>query len=257
MPAVDTRAGADVRLYVILGSHSCRSAMLMLDHKSVPYRAVELPSGLHPVALRLAGFSANERAERTIDGRSPLMIGAAERLGGTVPALRVGERRVKGNREIARFLEEQHAEPPLFPADPDTRLRVEAAERWAGEALQMNARRLAFAGALGGHLDGDGDDGRLGPLLFRQTWMRRLSVQLFSRLFAAPAGTEQGLLEQAREHLDRIDTWIGEGLLGGGRPLVADFMVAPSVALLEYHHDLREEIRRRPTGALLDRLLPA
>jgi hypothetical protein len=27
--------------------------MLMLEHKGIPYRRVDLPAGLHPVALRL------------------------------------------------------------------------------------------------------------------------------------------------------------------------------------------------------------
>src|SRR4051794_10158686 len=45
-------------LYVIPGSHACRSAMLMLDHKQVPYRRVEFVTLFHPVAARLHGFDA-------------------------------------------------------------------------------------------------------------------------------------------------------------------------------------------------------
>ena len=46
------------KLYVIPGSHACRAAMLMLEHKQVPYRRVEVPTLLHPVAVRLRGFGA-------------------------------------------------------------------------------------------------------------------------------------------------------------------------------------------------------
>jgi glutathione S-transferase len=38
-------------LYVIPGSHPCRSAMLMLEHKQLPYRRVDLVTLLHPRAV--------------------------------------------------------------------------------------------------------------------------------------------------------------------------------------------------------------
>jgi hypothetical protein len=49
-------------LYVIPGSHACRSAMLMLDHKRVPYRRVDVVTLTHPVVARLHGFDAGRRA---------------------------------------------------------------------------------------------------------------------------------------------------------------------------------------------------
>jgi hypothetical protein len=33
-------------------------------------------------------------------------------------------------------------------------------------------------------------------------------------------------------------------------------MIAPSIALLSYRHDLRESIEARRVGALIDRVLP-
>ena len=45
-------------LYVIPGSHACRSAILMLEHKQVPYRRVDVLTLLHPVVARLHGFDA-------------------------------------------------------------------------------------------------------------------------------------------------------------------------------------------------------
>jgi hypothetical protein len=35
------------KLYVILGSHACRTGMLKLEHKGIDYERVELPAGLH------------------------------------------------------------------------------------------------------------------------------------------------------------------------------------------------------------------
>jgi hypothetical protein len=46
----------EAKLYVILGSHACRTGMLMLEHKGIEYKRVQLPTGLHPLALRLRGF---------------------------------------------------------------------------------------------------------------------------------------------------------------------------------------------------------
>src|ERR671937_817731 len=49
----------EAKLYVILGSHACRVAILMLDHKGIEYETVELPSGLHPFLVRIHGFAGN------------------------------------------------------------------------------------------------------------------------------------------------------------------------------------------------------
>jgi hypothetical protein len=38
---------------------------------------------------------------------------------------------------------------------------------------------------------------------------------------------------------------------------VADFLVAPSLALIGYRRDLAEEVASRPSWALVERLLPA
>ena len=102
----------EAKLYVILGSHACRTGMLMLEHKGIEYELVELPTGLHPFALRLRGFAGNPAPFRRLDDRRPRMLGTADRMG-TVPALLIDGQRVKGNRDIARFLEELRPDPPL------------------------------------------------------------------------------------------------------------------------------------------------
>ena len=118
-------------LYVIPGSHACRSAMLMLDHKGLPYRPVEFVTMLHPVAARMRGFDTGGET-RSAGGKRPFGLRFADRMG-TVPGLKAGDRRISTNHGIARFLDEEHPEPPLFPADPDERAAVEEAERWANE----------------------------------------------------------------------------------------------------------------------------
>ncbi|TML96267.1 MAG: hypothetical protein E6G10_27130, partial [Actinobacteria bacterium] len=55
-------------LYVIPGSHACRAAMLMLEHKRVPYRRVDIVTLLHPLVVRLHGFDAGGQT-RNAGGR--------------------------------------------------------------------------------------------------------------------------------------------------------------------------------------------
>jgi glutathione S-transferase len=179
---------------------------------------------------------------------------------GTVPALAVNGQRVKTNRAIARFLEEWRPEPPLYPADPDRRAAVEEAERWGDDVFQMTARRLALAASLrgGDSISRGGDDGRLGPLLWRSRRIRNAGTKLLGRfVFRAGTTAESELLAELPGQLDRIDAWIEAGVLNGEQLYAADFMIAPSLALLCYRPDVEAEIARRPAMALVDRLLPA
>src|SRR5207237_1127294 len=175
------------KLYVLRGAHPSRSAMLMLDHKGIDYDTVTLPAGFQPYVIRYLGFRPRPGFSRRVDNETPRMLRKADRMG-TVPALRLGDRRMTTNHDIARFLDELQAEPPLLPTDPEPRRPGEAAE-----------------------LPG---------------------------------------------MLDRIDQWIEEGVLNGDELYVADFMIAPSLAILTYRADGAEEIEPRPARQLLDRLLP-
>src|SRR4026209_73345 len=115
----------EAKLYVILGSHACRTGMLMLEHKGIEYERVELPTGMHPFVLPLRGFGSNPEAFRQVDDDRPhRMLGMLDRLG-TVPSLLIDGQRIKTNRAIARFLDELRPDPPLFPADPQHRRAVE------------------------------------------------------------------------------------------------------------------------------------
>lgn len=249
--------GGGYAVYVIPGSHACRSAMLMLDHKGVAYRTVNFVTLTHPIAARLLGFDAGGQT-RAAGARRSFGIRLGDRLG-TVPALAAGPERISTNHGIARFLDEHHPEPPLLPADPARRAVVEEAERWANETLQMAARRLLLAAAVRdpAGMSRAGADGRLGYLLYPQEWLRRLVVpQIGRRVFAAHGRAEAELLGELPAHLDRIDAWIEGGVLGGGEPNVADLMVAPSLALILYRPDARSLFEGRPALELVDRLLP-
>ena len=248
--------GGKPKLYVILGSHACRTGMLMLEHKGIDYQPVELPTGMHPLFLRLRGFAGNPGPFRDVGEGRHFMVESADRMG-TVPALVAGERRVKTNRKIARFLEEWRPDPPLYPADPQRRAAVEEAERWGDEVFQMTARRLALVAASQGPdaIVAGGGEGRLGPLLWRSGTLRRAGTKFLGRFVFDVRGAA-GLARELPAQLDRIDEWVSAGVLNGDQLYAADFMIAPSLALLTYSRELRPEIERRPSLALIDRLLP-
>ena len=244
-------------LYVIPGSHACRSAILMLEHKQVPYRRVDVLTLTHPMAVRMRGFDAGGQTRKAGERRSvPLRLG--DRLG-TVPALAADDERVSTNHQIARFLDDRHPERPIFPTDPEQRRAVEEAERWANETLQMAARRIALAWAVRdpSAVPGSTADGRMGYLLYRPALARRLIIPWIGRLiFSVDRTSEREVLAELPPMLDRIDAWIGDGVLGGAELNAADFMVAPSLALMLYRPDIQPLFEGRPALDLVDRLLP-
>ncbi len=252
-------AVATATLYVIPGSHACTAAKLMLERKGIPYRTVELPTGLHPQLVRLRGFPGSPQPMRMVDGKPTRMSAVLDRLG-TVPALSIGSERIQRNTEIARFLDRIAPAPPLLPADEGRRAAVEEAEAWADEPLQMFARRLVIvAGARSlDEMSERGARGRLGALLAGNGPQRQLAAKLAARTtFRANADAERRLLAELPEVLDRADGYFAAGTIGGQEPNVADIMIAPSLALLDYRLDIRDQLRARPSFAVVERLLPA
>lgn len=56
--------------------------------------------------------------------------------------------------------------------------------------------------------------------------------------------------------LDRVDAWVADGTLNAATLNVADFVIAPSIALLGYRDDRRPQLEACPAWALVERLLP-
>jgi glutathione S-transferase len=245
-------------LYVIPGSHACRAAMLMLKHKGVPYRRVDFVTLTHPVASRLVGFDAGGQT-RSAGGRRTFGLRFGDRLG-TVPGLAANGDRISTNHGIARFLDERHPEPRLFPEDRGQRKAVEEAEAWANDTLQMEARRILVAAAMrdpAGMSEATAD-GRMGYLLYKQPALRRLIFpRVLGGVFAASPDPSRDPVAELPAMLDRVDGWIGEGVLNGGRLNAADFMIAPCLALILYRPDTEPEFEGRPSLKLVDRILPA
>jgi glutathione S-transferase len=107
-----------LRLYIVHGSHPCVAVEKELTMKGLSYEVTEWPPPLHaPIQKALFGVR-------------------------TAPALKIDGEKLSGSRAIMRRLDQIVPEPPLYPADPSARAKVEEAERWGDEMFQPVAREL-------------------------------------------------------------------------------------------------------------------
>src|SRR4051795_4519426 len=222
-------------LYVIPASHPSIAAALMLEHKGIDYKRTDLMPVVSKGVLRVVGFS-----------------------GITVPALKIGGDKVQGSRPIARELERLRPEPPLFPADPDQRAKVEEAERFGDEELQHPIRQMLWWGfkqdrnPLASYSEG----AKLGVPIGLAVKTGGPLVALSARFNEASDENARAALAKLPALLDRVDAYVESGVLGGERPNVADFQIAPSIGLAMTLDDLRPAIENRPCGALARRFVP-
>lgn len=223
------------KLFVIPGSHPSMAARLMLERKGVPYKRVDLIPVVSKAVLK------------------------AQRFGDvTVPALKLDGRRVQGTRAIAEALDELRPEPPLIPADPQERAKMDEVERWADAELQALARRTIWwalrrdRAPLGTYAEG----ARMGVPVGLAVKTGQPIVALAARFNAATDENLQRDLAGLPEALDRIDGLIADGTIGGDSPNLADYQVATCVRLLLTIEDLRPLIEGRPAAEHALRLMP-
>jgi glutathione S-transferase len=224
-----------VKLYVIPGSHPSKAAELMLEHKGIPFKRVDLVTAMHRPSLKLLGFQ-----------------------GKTVPAMKLDGRKFQGTREISRALDELKPDPPLLTSGA-----VKEAERWGDEELQPIPRRLAWWALL--HLSGK--ERTEAARLSLQGYRLGLPVGIAARTVLPIAKVSAGYnnstddavradLAALPSRIDRVDALISEGVIGGEQPNAADFQIATSVRLLLAYEDLRPYVEGRPAADHARRVVP-
>jgi glutathione S-transferase len=220
-------------VYTIPGSHACRAATLMLEHKGMGWRERVLIPGVQTLTMRLRGFP-----------------------GRTVPAIRLDGERVQTNRQIARFLDRLRPEPRLVPKDVEA--EVAKAERFVDGLLQPLARRLVLSAGRRdlAELANHADSGRLGTLLAPSRWRRRTVIRGAYRYFGIHRRIELLDVAALPAVLEHADSLVAAGVLNGAELNAADFQAAPCLALIDYRLDVRDVIQSRPSWALVERLLP-
>lgn len=216
------------KLYVIPASHPCVAVEAALKLKGIAYERVDFLPVLH----RLQG---------------KLVYGAR-----TVPGMKLRGEKLFGSKRIMRRLDEIAPEPRLYPQDAAYRARVEDAETWGDEVLQPLARRLTWAAlkrapkAMERYAEGSN--------LPVPTPLARPSYPLVARVSARlnkeSDASSRADLAALPGHLDRVDGWIADGLLGGEAPNAADLQIGASLALLLSLGDVRPLVESRPAAAL-------
>jgi glutathione S-transferase len=223
------------KLYVVHGSHPCATVQRALELKAVPYTVVELPPPMHAALQRLR-FGV-----RTVPG---LTLESGEKL--------------SGSRAIIRRLEELAPEPSLLPADPDERAAVERAEEWGDEVWQPTVRRLLWRTfTMHPRAMPSYQEGARFPL--PAPAVRALAPLVNAverRLNGAEEGAVRADLRALPGHLDRIDGWLRDGVLGADTVNAADLQIATTSRLMLTIGDVRPYFADRPAQAHAMGLFP-
>jgi glutathione S-transferase len=216
------------KLYVVHGSHPCATVEKALEVKGVPFKRVEFPPPSHALLMR------------------PLFGGR------TVPGIKFEDgEKVQGSRAILRALERRVPDPPLY-----TGPEVEEAERWGDEVLQPIARRIIWP-TFARHPRSMHafQEGQKGPKLPMPAIVASapLVTRIEKRLNSASEDATRADLQALPGHLDRIDAWIAEGVLGGEKANAADLQIAATLQLLYAIGDVKPLIEGRPAETLMRR----
>jgi glutathione S-transferase len=222
------------KLYVVPGSHPCAATAAALELKGVPYRRVDWLPVVHKLLARA-------------------VYGAP-----TVPGMKLEGEKVVGSRAIMRRLDAMVPEPPLYPADAERRAQVERAEEWGDEVLQPLARRLSWAALK--RIPSAAESFTGDAKLILPARMTRPTLPLVTKTAARLNGesdtSTQEDLRDLPSHLDRVDGWVADGVLGGERPNAADLQIGASLGLMLALGDLRPLIEGRPGARLAAYLTP-
>ena len=222
------------KLYGFSISNPTITARLMLEHKGIDFEVVDVMPGTQRLAMRAFGFSA-----------------------GTVPGLKIDDRKIIGSTNISRALDELKPEPPLFPVDPSKRAAVEAAEAWADDVLQNAPRRpYRWVMARDRKMREDFSRAMEMPLPAVGAALGGPIASYYARRVSADEPTVRAGLAELPGILDRIDGLIADGTIGGEEPNAADFQIAPSVRLMMTFADFAPAIDGRPAGDHAIRLVP-
>jgi glutathione S-transferase len=179
-----------------------------------------------------------------------------------VPAIKLDDRRIQGSREIARALDARWPDPPLFPADPDLRARVEEAERWGDQELQPIPRRMfRFAAATDSELRRKVVRRQGYPAPNLVAALMQPAIAHYARTVEADG--RRGIEADVRADLaalpgmlDRVDQLLEDGTLRIDPPNAATLQVLVTVRVLDMFEDLHETVDAHACAEPARRLFP-
>jgi glutathione S-transferase len=223
------------RLYLLHGSHPCDTVEKAFEIKGLPLKRFEIPISMQPVVMK------------------PLF---GDR---TVPGVRFEDgEKVQGSRAILRVLERRVPSPPLYdgPAGAEA---IDEAERWGNDVLQSVPRRLLWAAfsvhprAMHGFQEGARSPKLPMPVVVA---VSKLVLPIERRLNNVDDAIVRADLAALPAHLDQVDQYIADGVLGGEQPNAADLQIAPSIRLLHTLEDVRPLLDGRPAKDFAFRWFP-
>jgi glutathione S-transferase len=222
------------RLYVVPASHPCFAVSKALDLKGISYETTNLLPVFHKVHQRLRFGSP-----------------------GSVPGLRFEDgEKLLGSRAILRELDRRVPSPALVTGGE----KAEEAETWGDEVLQSLVRRIVWQ-ALS--RDTNAQLSYLAGLKLTPpvpAFMAKLSGGMVGwaerKINASTDSAARADLASLPGHLDRIDAWLAEGVLGGESPSAADLQIASSLRLLLTLDDVVPMFEGRPSADYARRVFP-
>jgi len=182
-------------------------------------------------------------------------MGAMKLLFGkrTVPGIQIDGEKISGSRAILARLDELVPNPPLFPADATERAAVIEAEAWGDEVLQPLVRRVlwpsfkAHPEVMANYSAGS----KLPPVPVPV--LKLIAPGVTTVEMRANHATDETYADDIRTLpilLDKIDSWIGGGVMGGEQFNAADLQIAASLRLLMTFADFSEIFAGRPCADL-------
>lgn len=191
-------------------SHYCRKARLALGYKGIDYQVKNLTPGLHALQLKpLTGCT-------TVPVLCPELPGEPDYIG--------------DSSQIFRFLERIKPDHPLFPADPDHKVKAAWLEDWLDESIGTATRFVYYdyrAGA-GKAID---------PSLASQ-----LVIQVVRRQYGINVATVALARDRLQLAFTVLEVWKDQDFLCGDRLSVADITAAALLSPLALLPEYRQSV---------------
>ena len=191
-------------------SHYCRKARLALGYKSMDYRVKNLTPGLHALQLKpLTGCT-------TVPVLCPELPGEPDYIG--------------DSSRIFRFLEKIKPDRPLFPADPEQRLKAEWLEDWLDESIGTATRFVYYdyRAGVGKAID--------------PSWSSQIVIQVVRRQYGINTATVALARERLQSAFAVLAVWKDQDFLYGDRLSIADItaaaLLSPLALLPEYQQSV-------------------
>jgi len=191
-------------------SHYCRKARLALRYKDIDCRVKNLTPGLHALQLKpLTGCT-------TVPVLCPEMPGESEYIA--------------DSSCIFRFLERIQPNHPLFPVDPDQKVKAEWLEDWLDESIGTATRFVYYDYRAG--------EGKV----IDPSFSSQLVIQVVRRQYGINATTVALARERLNLAFQVLSPWQDQDYLCGDRLTIADITAAALLSPLALLPEYRQSV---------------